>query len=31
MFLDGRIRDGVSLSRSVELLVQWDRVLEVGR
>ena len=28
--LDGMIRDGVSLSRSVELLVQWDRVVDVG-
>ena len=28
--LDGMIRHGVSLSRSVELLVQWDRVLDVG-
>ena len=28
--LDGTIRHGGSLSRSVELLLQWDRVLEVG-
>ena len=28
--LDGIIRHGVSLSRSVELLLQWDRVLGLG-
>ena len=28
--LDGLIRHGVSLSRSVELLIQWDRVLRLG-
>ena len=28
--LDSMIRDGVSLSRSVELTTQWDRILSVG-
>ena len=28
--LDGMIRYGVSLSRSVELTAQWDRILAAG-
>ena len=29
-FLDAMIRYGVSLSRSVELTAQWDRILAAG-
>ena len=29
--LDAMIRFGVSLSRSVELTIQWDRILAIGR
>ena len=28
--LDAMIRDGISLSRSVELTAQWDEILRVG-
>ena len=28
--LDAMIRNGISLSRSVELTAQWDRVLAIG-
>ena len=28
--LDVRIRDGISLARSVELTAQWDEILRVG-
>ena len=30
MFLDAMIRYGVSLSRSVQLTAQWDRILGAG-